>query len=248
MSETADVPPAVVTTTPDPISSDQAATMLGQPPMVTGKWATYEFGLRLLSPMLLDRMTNEQIKGLVTGQKVDYPKDESLDRKAERKLYSDKYTDDMPAGQFGVPREHVYAMLRDGGEHVQYGSGKHDRVTLSTKGTQLYGMVRLHESFFPVIGLDGKPAEWVPDLRKGNATQGSGAVGIIRPRFDEGGFVGHVDVNVELLSPDKARELFCTGGIRQGLGSARPSKKMPFGQLTLVHFKWVDGFNPDEAS
>ena len=230
------------------IPAQRATTMFAQPPMTTIRWATYEFALKLLSPLMLDRMTQEQLVGLITGQKVDYPKDEPLETKALRKMYSDKYKNDMPDGLFVVPRDNVYAMLRDAGEVVQYGSGKNDRITLSTKGTKLYNMIRLHEPFFQILGLDGKPAEWVVDLRKGNATQGSGAVPIIRARFDEGGLVGHVDLNVDLLSEEKMKELFTVGGIYQGLCSGRPAKKMPYGQVALTHLKWIGGADPKKST
>lgn len=231
------------------ITANRAAEMFAQPIMASIRMATYEFAFRGLSGIMLDRMTNEQVKGLITGQKVDYPKDEALELKALRKMYSDTYKDDMPDGFYGFPAENLYAALRDAGERVQYGSGKNDRVTMSTKGTELYNMIRLHEKFFPILGLDGKPAQWVIDLRKGNATQGNGAVGIIRARFDEWGVVGHIDLNVDsLLSEEKMKELFTVAGIRQGLCSARPSKKMPFGQFALTHLKWVGGAEPKKST
>lgn len=231
------------------IPLDRAAQLLAQPALASIRWAIYEFALRFLAPLLLDRMTEEQIKGLVLHQKVDYPNDESLETKARRKLYSDTYEKDMPVGLVGVPRDNLYAALRDAGEVVQYGTAKNDRVTMSTKGTQLFNMVTLLEPFFPIIGLDGKPAEWVVDLRKGNATQGTGAVGIVRPRFDEGGIVGHIGLNVDSqLSEDKMKELIMMAGVRQGLCSARPSKKMPFGQFALTHLMWVGGAEPRKTT
>lgn len=237
----------VVMETPK-ISVKRASEILSQPFMTTIRWAMFEFALRLLSPLMLDRMTREQVLGLVTGQKVDYPKDEPLETKARRKMYSDAYENDMPSGGFVVPRENLEAALRDAGEVVQYGSGKNDRVTLSSKGTLLHYMIRLHEPFFQILGLDGKPAEWEVDLRKGNATQGTGAVGIVRSRFDEGGLVGHFDMNVDMISEEKVKELFTIAGIRQGLCSARPSKKMPFGQFALTHFKWISGADPKKST
>ncbi|MEK7124459.1 MAG: hypothetical protein AAB877_02125, partial [Patescibacteria group bacterium] len=99
------------------------------------------------------------------------------------------------------------------------------------------------------LGLDGKPAEWGVDLRKGNATQGNGAVGIIRAKFNEWGVVGHVDLNVDSkLSEAKLQELFTVAGIKQGICSARPSKKMPFGQFALTHLKWVAGADPKKST
>lgn len=230
------------------ISAEEAARMLGLPVMTTMKWATYRFCLRGLSPLMLDRMTARQVKGLVTGEKVDYSKDEGLDIKASRKMYSDSYENDMPAGAIGIPADNLYACLRDAGEAVQFGSGKHDKVTMATKGTMLFYMVNLRADFFPILGLDGKPAEWKVDLRKGNATQGTGAVGIVRGRFDEWGIVGHLDLNVNALSEPKLRELIGVAGVKQGLCSARPGNKMRFGQFSLTELTWIGGAEPNSAT
>lgn len=229
------------------ISVQRASEILNQPLMSTIQWATFEFGIRGLSPIMLDRMTQTQVLGLITGQKVDYPKDEPLETKALRKMYSDAYKEDMPEGLYGFPKENLEAALRDAGVAVQYGSGKNDRITMATKGTELHYFIRLLQPFYPLLGLDGKPAGWEVDLRKGNATQGNGAVGIIRARFDEWGVVGHVNVNIDELRPEKAEELFTKAGVKQGLCSARPSKKMSFGQFALTHFKWIGGADPKKA-
>ena len=231
------------------IPANRVAELFRQPIMASIRWATYEFALVGLSPIMLDRMTQEQVLGLITGQKVDYPKDEPLENKARRKMYGATYDNDMPTSDFGFPRENLYAALRDAGTSVQHGSGKFDKVTMSTKGTELFNMLRVHEPFFPLLGLDGKPAEWGVDLRKGNATQGNGAVGIIRARFNEWGVVGHVDLNVDSkLSEAKLKELFTVAGIKQGLCSARPSKKMPFGQFALTHLQWIGGADPKKST
>lgn len=230
------------------VSAQRAAEILGKPLMSTIRWATFMFGIRGLSPIMLDRMTQTQVLGLITGQKVDYPKDEPLETKALRKMYSDVYNEDMPEGLYGFPKENLEAALRDAGVAVQYGSGKNDRITMATKGTELHYFVRLREPFYQLLGLDGKSAGWEVDLRKGNATQGNGAVGIVRARFDEWGVVGHVDVNIDELSPEKAQELFTKAGVKQGLCSARPSKKMSFGQFALTHFEWIGGADPKKST
>lgn len=230
------------------ISAQRASEILNQPFMSTIRWATFEFGIRGLSPILLDRMTKTQVLGLITGQKVDYPKEEPLETKALRKMYSDAYNEDMPEGLYGFPKENLEAALRDAGVGVQYGSGKNDRITMATGGTELHYFLRFREPFYPLLGLDGKPAGWEVDLRKGNATQGKGAVGIVRPRFDEWGVVGHFDLNIDMLSPEKAKEAFTKAGVQKGLCSARPSKKMSFGQFALTHFEWIGGADPKKAT
>lgn len=234
------------------ISSTRAAQLFAQPAMTTIRWATYEWAAVGLAPLLFDRMTDEEILAMKTKQKISYPVDEPLVEAARRKMYSDEYDDvvlkRMPAGKFVIPQDNLFAALRDAGENCQYGSGKNDRVTLSTKGTMFSWMIQLHESHFEVLGLDGNPAKWEVDVRKGNATQGAGAVCIIRPRFDEWGIVGHLDLNIDLLSEEKLRELFTIAGMKCGLCSARPGKKMKFGIFTLTHLKWIGGAEPKSAA
>lgn len=230
---------------PMEISSSEAAEILNRDIMTTFEWSTFLFGLRSLSPWMCDRMTEEQIEGLVTGMPPTFEKDEGLHVKAKRKLYAAEYDKDgMPVGDPVVPVENVYASLRDAGTKVKCGSGKWDLVTLSTQGTRLFGMVRFRVPHFKILGFNGQPAKWVVDTRKGNATQGNGAVGIIRPKFEQAGIVGYVDINVNAMTVDVAKELFTQAGIVQGLMSARPRCKMPFGQFALTAFTHVGGAEP----
>ncbi len=235
------------------ISSERAAQLFTQPAMTTIRWATYEWAAIGLAPLLFDRMTTEEIIAMKTKQKISYPVDETMETVALRKMYSDEYEDPLfiartPTGKFVIPQDNLFAALRDAGESCQYGSGKNDRVTLSTKGTMFSWMIQLHEPCFEVLGLDGNSAKWEVDVRKGNATQGTGAVCIIRPRFDEWGIVGHLDLNIDLLSEEKLRELFTIAGMKCGLCSARPGKKMRFGIFTLTHLKWIGGAEPKSAT
>lgn len=70
------------------ISDEEARVMFSQPPKSKVNWALYEFAYTGISELMTDRMTQEQVLGLITGQKVEYPKDEPLENKARRKLYA----------------------------------------------------------------------------------------------------------------------------------------------------------------
>lgn len=241
-------PGDVVPFVPYDISPEEAAAMLGNDVMTKFRWSTFMFGIKSLSAWMFDRMTNAQIEGLVTSMPPKFAPDEGLLVKARRKLYAADYDDaGMPVGDPVVPTVNLLASLRDAGTKVKCGSGKWDLITLSTQGTRLYGMMRFHVPYFKLLGHAGQPGKWVVDCRKGNATQGNGAVGIIRPRFDEAGFVGFVDINVDAMTVDTAIELFTQAGIVQGLCSARPRCKMPFGQYGLTCFKHVGGADPKSS-
>jgi len=224
--------------------------LFAQPALSTIEMALYEYAITGLTPILFDRMTEEQIDGLITGAKVDYGKDESMETKAFRKLYSDKYVKDMPAGALGIPNENFCAALRDTGKKVKFGQGTWDFVTSGTNGTLLYCMVRLIEPFIVLRKLDGEPItkdDMIIDRRKGNATQGTGAVGIVRPRMNEWGFAGHLQLSVsgDYALPERQLEkLINMAGLRAGLCSGRPGKQMPFGQFVLRHLKWIGGATP----
>lgn len=224
--------------------------LFAQPPRSTIELGLYEYACTGLSPIMFDRMTQEQVRGLVTGDKVEYPKDEPLELKAFRKMYSDKYENDMPAGSLGFPNENFCAALRDTGKKVKYAHGAYDVITSGTNGTLLYCMIRLAEPFIILRDLDGNPItkkNILVDCRKGNATQGSGAVGIIRPRINEWGFAGHLFLAVagEYVLPERQLEkLINMAGLRAGLCSARPGMQMPFGQFVLRHLKHIAGAKP----
>ena len=229
-------------------SEERARELLAKPPMTTIRWGLFEFAVKGLSPLLFDRMTKEEIRAIKTKQKVVYQPGEPFEDAARRKLYSDTYdTEELtrwPTGICVIPGDNLFASLRDAGTDVQYGSGQYDKVTLASKGTMFSWMVRFHQPYFQVLGMDGKPANWVTDVRKGNATQGTGACCIIRPRFDEWGFVGHLELNVDMLSVDNLNKLFTVAGMKCGLCSARPGKKMNFGTFTLTHLQWLSGAEP----
>ena len=236
------------------MTTNRIKELFAQPTRSTVEVALYEYACTGLSAIMFDRMTQAQVRGLVTGEKVDYPKDEPLELKALRKMYSDKYENDMPVGALGIPNENFCAALRDTGKKVKYGQGTWDFITSGTNGTLLYCMIRLAEPFIVLRDLEGNPVtkdQIKVDCRKGNATQGTGAVGIIRPRMDEWGFAGHLFLAVsgEYVLPERQLErLINMAGLRAGLCSGRPGMQMPFGQFVLRHLKHIGGAKPREIT
>lgn len=248
------------------ITDEYAAKILNQPPKTVMRWSNFQWGLTFSQGVILDRITDQQVLGLHHKPLApDYPTDELLEKTCIRKMWSDEYDEnEMPIGFIGIPQLNLYAALRDAGESVWWGSGPHDKITMATKGTELYHMIKLYEPFLPLRNLQtgkpfhasellnskGKPVGWEVDMRKGNPSQkgkSGGAIAIIRGRFDEAGIVGHVDINIDRVSPAKVFELFCVCGVKQGLASARPAKKMPYGQFVMTHWEWVSGVDPAEG-
>ncbi len=243
------------------LTPDEVRKIINLPFIETGRWALYRWAVRLMAPLLEDRMTGAQVLGLATKQKVEFAKDESLETRAIRKMYSDAYENDMPVGVIGVPWENFYAMCRGAGVKIQYGSGKNDRISKAGGSTELNDMFRIRDKFLPLLRLNGepyhagtlldsnlKPVDWSVDLRKGNATQGEGAVGIIRPRWEEGAFIGHVEVNTDILSEPNLRSLLIAAWSSKGCCSARPEKGMPFGRAGLLELSWVGGAEPKKVA
>lgn len=250
------------------LEAEEIKGLFAQPSKSPKEWAVYRYACTFVTPVMFDRMTKEQFLGLITGDKVQYPKDEPMELRAFRKMYSDVYLGDLPGGVLGIPNENFYAALRDTGKKVKYGQGAWDFITSGSAGTKLYSMLRLAEPFIVLRDMDGNPitierdesGKILPepaqkhikvDYRKGNATQGSGAVGIIRSRIDECGFAGHLYLAVsgEYVLPERQLEkLINMAGESAGLCSARPGKNMPFGMFVLRDLTWVGGAKPRQVS
>lgn len=231
-------------------TEEEAAAWFSQPANSETKYATYRVACRGLTPLKMDRMTETQVAGLVTGDKVPVIKDEPLRIKALRKCYSDRYENDMPVGDLIIPKKCLYAALKATGKKVKYGQGTWDLITSASNGTLLFAMMGIVERHILLRKLDGgkmTKEDFIVDCEKGNATQGTGAVGIIRPRFDEWAFVCHIQLAVsgEYVLPEaQLRKLFNMAGLRAGLCSGRPAMQMEFGQFQMTDMTWVGGEKP----
>ncbi|MBX4200503.1 hypothetical protein KW786_00055 [Candidatus Parcubacteria bacterium] len=222
------------------------ATMYESPIMTTRRVAVFKFCLKGRKPLLCDRMSGGALDSIFTGQKLEIAPDMRIEERAWMKAYGRSYEKDVPVGPAVIPVENLSAALVAAGCAIQYGSGKTEKVTFSTKNTSFFGMIEFRDEHFTIFGPDGKPAEWVVDKRRGAANNNNGsAVCIVRPKWPRWCIAGYLDLNLDSgLSPDKALDLFTEAGKNHGLCSARPGNKMTFGMYDVTTFEWVGGVDP----
>ena len=199
---------------------------------------------RGLSPLLMDRMTEETLEGLRTGVRVSKPKDRPKTEVAREKLCRETYKDDngTPDGPIGIPSEMLFSCLVAAGRNV-----KHGKKQVSTaKTTTLPDFMTINSFFMPLTNIDGEPEDsyWVPDSRRGRLQDGT-AVCIVRPKFKEWTFDAEIEYDEKIVDESVLRALFRNAGSAQGLGSFRPNCKGQFGRFVVANWKQIGG--PERA-
>ncbi len=186
-----------------------------------------------ISPILMNRMTDETLDSLITGVRKPVQKDRPFEEVAEEKIYRDEQ------GNTGVPSENLFACLAEAGRSVKLGK----KQISTASSTILPSFLSIEELFLPFID----DPEWVVDKRRGQSTNGANkvAVGIIRPKFLDWKFGVTLEIDESEASPDTVRELLAKAGKSIGLGDFRPAKKGPFGRFEVASWKVLDG---DEAA
>jgi hypothetical protein len=229
-----------------PLNQEAIAAMYESPTLTTRRVAVFKFCLKGRKPLLCDRMSEGALDSIYTGQKLEIAPDMVIEQRAWMKAYARSYKNDVPEGDAVIPVENLSAALVAAGCAIQYGSGKTEKVTFSTKNTSFFGMIEFRDEYFTIFGPDGKPAQWVVDKRRGQANNNNGsAVCIIRPKWPRWCIAGYLDLNLDSgLSPEKALDLFTEAGKNHGLCSARPGNKMTFGMYDVTTFEWVAGVDP----
>ncbi|MDD5486818.1 MAG: hypothetical protein PHW65_04625 [Dehalococcoidales bacterium] len=183
-----------------------------------------------ISPLMMDKMSDETLEGLATGVRPPEVKDRPAEEKASVKIYRD---DD---GKIALPAEMLMGALVFAGQKVKNG-----RKNISTaKTTTLFELMQLNNVWLPLT--NGQPMNedlpWVVDKRKGIGTQARTptAVCIIRPKFLHWEFDCEIQYDEKKVNGDVVRQLFNVAGSSEGLGSFRPNKKGPFGRFNVT--KW----------
>lgn len=188
-----------------------------------------------ISPLMMDKMSDETLEGLRTGNHPTKPKDRPLKDVAAEKLYLQNGDD----GPIGIMQEMLFACLRAAGRKVKNGKAQLSTATSTT----LPDFLRITNFFMPlyVPGADDKTVqpEWVPDKRRGQMKTGSTSVAvcIVRPRFDLWSFDVVIEYDHKKIDETVIRALFDNAGSSQGLGSFRPNKNGPFGTFKVT--SWV---------
>jgi hypothetical protein len=198
--------------------------------------------LKGIRPLLMNRMSQEQLEGLrdKTKKKATTAEKMTPQQEAETKVYA---VDGKPV----IPTENLMACLIAAGQFIRL-DGK--RQLSTGKSTILPGILAVED---PVLWLYkasemkvdvrmGTPdtfglSEWKYDMRQGVNPNGAQAVCIVRPRFDDWGLNFHIQVDPDALKLDAFRQLFDYAGMRVGLCDFRPACKGSFGMFRVDH--WV---------
>lgn len=182
-----------------------------------------------ISPILMNRMTEETLDSLITGVRKPIKKDRPFEEVAGEKIYRDEQ------GNAGIPSENLFACLAEAGRSVKLGK----KQISTASSTILPSFLSIEELFLPFIDDPG----WVVDKRRGQMTNGGSkiAVGIIRPKFLDWKFGVTLEIDDSEASPDTVQELLAKAGKSIGLGDFRPAKKGPFGRFEVASWKILDG-------
>lgn len=175
-----------------------------------------------ISPLLMNRMTEDQVLALRTKRKPAKSKttEETPREEAARKMYVD--ADKAPY----VPTENLMSCLIGAGTYVRL-DGKRQMST--SKSSIVPGFLGLHESHLPLT-----PSEWEVDIRPGRNPNGGEAVCLVRPRFDRWGFTVTALLDTHQVGESLCRELFDVALSRVGLGDFRPARKGTFGRAVIT--------------
>lgn len=189
-----------------------------------------------VSPLLMDRMTEEQIDSLERGQQKPPRPDMTPKEICDEKIYREN-------GKIGFPQINLYSCCVGAGAFITLKVGGSRPVQLSTGKTTLLPAFLTIEEFF--IPLDG-PGKWVVDKRRGVNKEGR-AVRVLRPRFDDWGFSFTMQLDDKMVNEKLARLLVDYAGSRVGLCAFRPAKKGPFGRFKVMEWEVIEKIEQAEA-
>lgn len=192
----------------------------------------FSITIRGISPIMTNRMTQEQLEGLrdKTKKKAKSAAALPAQTEAEQKIYYN--ADKEPV----IPKENLMSCLIEAGKFIRL-DGKRQ---LSTKDTTIVpGILWLEGLSFPILKPNGADpshwglAEWKYDMRQGRNPNGGEAVCIVRPRWDEWALRFDALMETEELSENAFRQLFDYAGRRIGLCDFRTERKGFFGQFVV---------------
>jgi len=179
-----------------------------------------------VSPLMMDRMSDEVLESLDTGVRLQIKKDRPVEEKAEEKIYRNS------EGRIGLSPDMLLAALVNSGRNVKI--GKKQVSTAAT--TMLFDFFQLKSDFLILTnGRDGEEPAWVSDRRRGvsNQSKSPTAVCIVRPQFPEWAFEATFTFDEKTAGRDTMMKLFKEAGSSQGLGSFRPNRKGRYGMFVV---------------
>lgn len=193
---------------------------------------TVKVRCRGVSPLLMDRMTDETLEELRTGVRAQKSKDRPKRDVAREKIYREN----GDGSTIGFPQECLFSCLVAAGRNVKNGK----KQISTAKTTTLPDFLTIREFFIPLTNINGKKDEekyWEPDSRRGRLQDGT-AVCVVRPKFRNWEFEITIDYDEKKADKSVIRALFDNAGSAQGLGSFRPNCKGPFGRFEVVG--WIE--------
>jgi len=180
------------------------------------------------SPLMMNRMTDEQLLALHTKDKKKFTSPKEPRDVAASRLYG---THD---GKPYLPTENLMACLISAGMYIKL-DGKRQ---MSTKqSTLLPGFLTIGDPYLPLTDGSSKPATWEVDMRQGRNPNGGEAVCIIRPRFDRWTINATFSIDADSIAENVIRELVDIAGSRVGLCDFRPQRRGIFGKFKVNHWQ-----------
>jgi len=181
------------------------------------------------SPLLVNRMTDEQLLALHTKEKRKFKAPKDPRDEAAEKVYQTR------EGRPYLPTENLMACFISAGQYIKL-DGKRQ---MSTKqSTLLPGFLTIEDPYLPLItGKTRAAASWEVDMRQGRNPNGGEAVCIIRPRFDRWAVTASLLVDTDSIAEQVIRELVDIAGSRIGLCDFRPQRRGIFGKFKVTNWK-----------
>lgn len=181
------------------------------------------------SPLLVNRMTDEQLLALHTREKRKFKAPKDPRDEAAEKVYQTR------EGRPYLPTENLMACFISAGQYIKL-DGKRQ---MSTKqSTLLPGFLTIEDAYLPLItGKTRAAASWEVDMRQGRNPNGGEAVCIIRPRFDRWAVTASLLVDTDSITEQVIRELVDIAGSRIGLCDFRPQRRGIFGKFNVTKWK-----------
>lgn len=177
--------------------------------------------VRGLSPLLLNRFTEDAEVAVSSGTRVSIRANCELPREvAEKKLYKDK-----KSGDLYLPGNMIFAAIVAAG--VFHKAGKSKMTT--QKSSLIPAGVAISELICPLT-CPG----WEVDSRAVVNPSTGGRIMAHRPRFDDWECDFELDVDGSMFSEKTVRVLVDDAGKKIGLGDFRPSRKGPFGRFSVT--------------
>lgn len=189
-----------------------------------------------IQPMLQNALTEQALDSLPGGsKKLEKPNLNEMtnEERAAMVMYKG------PNGEFGVPKECLFAALNHAGRFVKFDA---KRKLSNADMSMLPGSLEILNDFIAFKNQD--PTSWVVDKRRAVNPATAGAMCVIRPRFNN----WQADVDMKFyhgggITMDMYRTLLVTAGRESGLGDHR--KKGSFGRFIVTNFKVLEELASD---